>query len=70
VLICCLTFKHRKCGEKWTIVRGCGKTIAKARKGGTKEQDNKGKVIKLILDNTLRTGDADLRFYITTVQDG
>ena len=25
---------------------------------------------KLKILNTLRTGDADLRFYITTVQDG
>ena len=32
-----------------------------------------GKTIKIIAStciNTLRTGDADLRFYVTTVQDG
>jgi hypothetical protein len=26
--------------------------------------------LKFLFINTLRTGDADLRFYITTVQDG
>jgi len=30
-------------GEKWTIFRGCGKTIAKALKGGIKKRANKGK---------------------------
>jgi len=28
------------------------------------------KIIANISFNTLRTGDADLRFYVTTVQDG
>ena len=32
--------------------------------------DAMGKIEPLPIVNTLRTGDADLRFYITTVQDG
>ena len=32
--------------------------------------DNKNMYIDVQFFNTLRTGDADLRFYITTVQDG
>jgi len=31
---------------------------------------NIGQAIYFIMFNTLRTGDADLRFYVTTVQDG
>ena len=36
----------------------------------TAEQSNQGKERDHINFNTLRTGDADLRFYVTTVQDG
>jgi len=41
-----------------------------AGRAGTWEM---GAITRLVLElsiNTLRTGDADLRFYITTVQDG
>ena len=41
-------------------------------KGGIEVTGRRGRRRRKLLDdlNTFRTGDADLRFYITTVQDG
>jgi len=50
-------------GKKFPAFFGTAKFIILSKKPLTSPQ-----VLSQI--NTLRTGDADLRFYITTVQDG
>jgi len=45
----------------------------KLRAGGphwNMQQDATVEIFRYFSINTLRTGDADLRFYVTTVQDG
>ena len=53
--------------------RNLGKNYVIIISGGSNDIDKNSEKIGEVLSqtiNTLRTGDADLRFYITTVQDG
>ena len=58
--------------EIWRIVRSQSPTYQYVVRSCKQRITSEAEVIKsyYLQLNTLRTGDADLRFYITTVQDG
>ena len=81
-----ITYPSTTCSPKWTLVLGfphqnplrtspLPHTSYMLRRFTSSWFDNPNniwwavQIIKLLI-NTLRTGDADLRFYFTTVQDG